>query len=229
MHEAVILAGGYGTRLRQVVADVPKPMAPIRGRPFLELQLGMLERQGFGHAVLAVGYLGHMIVSHFGDRFGTMSLSYTIEDHPLGTGGAIQTALRSCQRDRVFVLNGDTYLEFDCNAADRLWQAERCGVIIGRELPDTARYGRLSIDDGWVTGMVEKGVSGPGIVNAGCYVLARDQLSAVDRPMPFSFETDYLSRVLPTSPFRVFVTDGLFIDIGVPEEFARAQDLLAER
>ena len=125
MHEAVILAGGYGTRLRQVVSDVPKPMAPIQGRPFLELQLSMLERQVFVHVVLAVGYLGHMIVSHFGERFGTMALSYTIEDSPLGTGGAIQTALRSCQQDRVFVLNGDTYLEFDCNAADRLWQAAR--------------------------------------------------------------------------------------------------------
>ena len=229
MHEAVILAGGYGTRLRQVISDVPKPMAPIQGRPFLELQLSMLERQGFGHVVLAVGYLGHMIVSHFGERFGTMALSYTIEDSPLGTGGAIQTALRNCQQDRVFVLNGDTYLEFDCNVADRLWQADRRGVIIGRELPDTARYGRLTTHDGWVTGMVEKGVVGPGIVNAGCYVLAKDQLAGVDHPMPFSFETDYLARVLPTAPFRVLVTDGLFIDIGVPEEFARAQDLLAGR
>ena len=229
MHEAVILAGGYGTRLREVVADVPKPMAPIRGRPFLELQLRMLERRGFGHVVLAVGYLGHVIVSHFGDRFGGMSLSYTIEDSPLGTGGAIQTALRSCRHDRAFVLNGDTYLEFDCDAADRLWQSERCGVIVGRELPDTSRYGRLMTSDGWATGMVEKGVTGPGIVNAGCYILSRDQLVGVDHPMPFSFETDVLARILPTSPFRIFVTDGLFIDIGVPDDFARAQDLLAER
>lgn len=229
MHEAVILAGGYGTRLRKVVSDVPKPMAPIRGRPFLELQLRLLQRHGFGHVVLAVGHLGHVIVSHFGDRFGTMSLSYTIEDSPLGTGGAIQTALRSCSRDRVFVFNGDTYLDFDCETADRLWQADRCGVIVGRELPDAARYGSLTIKGGRVTGMAEKGVQGPGIINAGCYVLARDQLSAVDHPMPFSFETDYLARVLPTSPFRIFVTDGLFIDIGVPEDFARAQDLLAER
>lgn len=229
MHEAVILAGGYGTRLRSVVSDVPKPMAPIQGRPFLEMQLRMLDRQGFGHAVLAVGYLGHMIASHFGDHFGNVSLTYSIEDTPLGTGGAIQAALRECQRERVFVLNGDTYLELDYGAADHLWQAERCGVIIGRELLDTARYGRLTTSNGWVTGMVEKGVEGPGIVNAGCYVLSRTQLSDFVRPPPFSFETDYLARILPTSPFRLFVTGGLFIDIGVPEDFARAQDLLAGR
>jgi D-glycero-alpha-D-manno-heptose 1-phosphate guanylyltransferase len=229
MHEAVILAGGYGTRLRSVVSNVPKPMAPIQGKPFLEMQLRMLALQGFGRAVLAVGYLGHVIASHFGDHFGNMSLTYAVEQNPLGTGGAIQAALRKCQRDRVFVLNGDTYLEFDCGSADHLWQAERCGVIIGRELPDTARYGRLTTANGWVTGMVEKGVEGPGIVNAGCYVVSRSQLSDFDRPTPFSFEADYLAGILPTSPFRLFVTGGLFIDIGVPEDFARAQELLAGR
>ena len=229
MHEAVILAGGYGTRLRQVVSDVPKPMAPIGGRPFLELQLRMLERQGFEHVVLAVGYLGHMIMSHFGDRLGHLKLSYTVEDSPLGTGGAIQTALRSCRRDRVFVLNGDTYLEFECDTADSLWQSDRCGVIVGRALPDTARYGRLVTAGGWVTGMTEKGDGGPGIVNAGCYVLAREQLAAVDHSMPFSFEADYLAHILPTAPFHLCETSGLFIDIGVPEDFARAQDLLASR
>ena len=116
MHEAVILAGGYGTRLRQVVADVPKPMAPIAGRPFLEIQLEFLARQGVGHAVLAVGYLGHVIVGHFGDRFAGIELSYAVEDSPLGTGGAIQKALRLCRGDRAVVLNGDTYLDGDLAA-----------------------------------------------------------------------------------------------------------------
>lgn len=229
MHEAVILAGGYGTRLRQVVADVPKPMAPIGDRPFLEIQLAMLDRNGFRHAVLAVGYLGQMIIDHFGDRFGNLSLSYTIEDSPLGTGGAMQTALQHCRADRVFIFNGDTYLELDFDAADRLWQADRRGVIVGRAVPDTARYGRLAIADGWVTGLVEKGAAGPGVINAGCYVLNRNQLANLRVSMPFSFENDYLAAQLPASPFHLFTTDGLFIDIGVPEDFARAQDLLAQR
>ena len=229
MHEAVILAGGYGTRLRQVVADVPKPMAPIGDRPFLEIQLAMLDRKGFRHAVLAVGYLGQMIIDHFGVRFGNMALSYTIEDSPLGTGGAMQTALQHCHAERVFIFNGDTFLEFDCDAADRLWQADRRGVIVGRAVPDTARYGRLAVTDGWITGLVEKGAAGPGVINAGCYVLNRTQLADLKLSLPFSFENDYLAVHLPASPFHLFTTDGMFIDIGVPEDFARAQDLLAQR
>lgn len=229
MHEAVILAGGYGTRLRQVVADVPKPMAPIRGRPFLEIQLEMLSGKGFGHAVLAVGYLGQMIIDHFGDRFRDIELSYTVEDSPLGTGGAMQMALRRCRSDRVFILNGDTYLDLDCDAADRVWQTDHQGVIVGRAVPDTARYGRLDVADGRVNGMVEKGAGGPGVINAGCYLLNRCQLTDLDLVTPFSFETDYLARQLPISPFHLFVAAGLFIDIGVPEDFARAQDILAGR
>lgn len=229
MKEAVILAGGYGTRLRQVVADVPKPMAPIGGRPFLEIQLGMLARRGFGHAVLAVGYLGHMIVEHFGDRFGDLELSYTIETSPLGTGGAMQQALQRCRSDRAFVLNGDTYLELDFDAADRLWQTDRRGVLVARSVPDTARYGRLAVADGWVQGLIEKGTAGPGVINAGCYLLARGQLAEFAEPPPFSFEKDFLPLVLPTAPWHLFLTDGLFIDIGVPEDFARAQELLAGR
>jgi len=227
MHEAVILAGGYGTRLRQVVADVPKPMAPIGGRPFLEIQLRMLDRKGVRHAVLAVGYLGHMISDHFGDRCGNVALTYTVEQSPLGTGGAMRMALERCRGDRAFVLNGDTYLDFDFDAAARLWQTDGRGVIVGRTVPDTARFGRLAVADGRVHGMVEKGAAGPGIINAGTYVLGRDQLAHVEAPGAFSFENDYLARVLPTAPFQLFVADGLFIDIGVPEDFARAQDLLA--
>jgi D-glycero-alpha-D-manno-heptose 1-phosphate guanylyltransferase len=228
MHEAVILAGGYGNRLRQVVADVPKPMASIGGRPFLEIQLAMLERNGFGHVVLAIGHLGHMIVDHFGNRFGNLELSYTVEKSPLGTGGAMQRALQECRSDRAFVFNGDTYIEVDFVAADRLWQADHRGVIIAREVPDTSRYGRLAVADGWVIGLVEKGSAGPGLINAGCYVVGRDQMADVDVPPPFSFEM-HLARLLNVSPFHLFVTDGMFIDIGVPDDYFRAQELLAGR
>lgn len=229
MHEAVILAGGYGTRLRKVVADVPKPMAPIAGRPFLEIQLGMLRSRGFGHAVLAIGYLGHTIVEHFGDRFGDLELSYAIEDTPLGTGGAVQRALRECRSDRAFVFNGDTYLELDFEAADRLWRADHRGVLVARTVPDTARYGRLAVAAGYVHGLIEKGAAGPGVINAGCYLLNRGQLEEYAAQPPFSFENDYLARRLLTEPFHLLLTDGLFIDIGVPEDFTRAQELLAGR
>jgi len=229
MREAVVLAGGYGTRLRAVVADVPKPMAPIRGRPFLELQLALLAENGFGHVVLAVGYLGEKIVAHFGERFGDMELSYTVEDAPLGTGGAIELALGRCRGDGVFVMNGDTYLDLEYDAVHRLWQHSRRGVIVGRRVPDTTRYGRLVVEDGQVCGMSEKGASGAGVINAGCYVLNRDQVAEAGLTAPYSFEIDFLARRLPATPFDLFVTAGLFIDIGVPEDFQRAQDLLAGR
>lgn len=228
-HEAVILAGGFGTRLRQVVADVPKPMAPIRGRPFLELQLEMLAGRGFHHVVLAVGYLSDRIISHFGQRFMGLDISYSAEEAPLGTGGAIQKALELCRKSHVFVFNGDTYLDLDCNAVDGLWDDGCHGVIIGRHVPDTSRYGTLSVRDSRVVGLAEKGSAGPGIINAGCYVFGRRQLSQVSRKPPFSIEQDYLAALLPKAPFHLFVYDGLFIDIGVPEDFARAQELLLKK
>jgi D-glycero-alpha-D-manno-heptose 1-phosphate guanylyltransferase len=229
MYEAVVLAGGYGTRLRQAVSDVPKPMAPIRGRPFLEIQLSLLARNGFDHAVLAVGHLGHVIMSHFGDRYEGIELSYNVEHSPLGTGGAIAAALEKCRGEGVFVFNGDTYLDLNCDAAYQLWKKSRRGVIVGRQVPDTARYGRLMAKSGLVHGVCEKGEEGPGVINAGCYVLTRVQFVGMRRGLPFSFENDYLAHQLATAPLDLFVTTGLFIDIGVPEDFHRAQDLLPER
>ena len=198
----------------------------IRGRPFLELQLEMLAGKGVGHVVLAVGYLSDRITSHFGHRFMGMNISYSTEDSPLGTGGAIQKALERCRHDHVFIFNGDTYLDLDCNAVERLWNEACNGVIIGRHVPDTSRYGTLAVREGRVVGLMEKGSAGPGIINAGCYVLSRRQLSQVSCKPPFSIEKDYLAPHLPKAPFDLFVYDGVFIDIGIPEDFARAQDLL---
>jgi len=229
MREAVVLAGGYGTRLRELVADVPKPMAPIRGRPFLEVQLSLLAANRFDHVVLAVGYMGEKIIAHFGRQFRGVDISYTVEDVPLGTGGAIEAALRRCHGDGVFVMNGDTYLDLDYDTVHRLWHRSRRGVIVGRRVLDTARYGRLIVEDGLAWAMSEKGTGGPGIINAGCYVLNRNQMTDARLEAPFSFETDFLMRHLPIAPLDLFITDGLFIDIGVPEDFHRAQDLLAER
>lgn len=229
MFEAIILAGGLGTRLRSVVPDLPKALAPVAGRPFLEVQLRLLERRGFGRAVLAVGYLGRLVRERLGDRCGGVNLEYAWEEEPLGTGGAIRQALEACRQDRVFVFNGDTYLEFDVAAAARLGTTTGRGVIVGRQVPDASRYGGLRIENGLVTGIGEKTSGGPGIVNAGCYLLARDQFKDWAAPRSFSFEHDYLPVALPTAPFALLPTDGMFIDIGIPEDYARAQHLLADR
>ena len=229
MYEAVILAGGLGTRLRPVVADIPKPLAPIAGRPFLQIQLELLARQGVARAVLAVGHLGHLIRERLGDECGGVELVYSWEQEPLGTGGAMRQALEACRQDRVFVFNGDTYLEFDLAAAAGLAATTRRGVIVGRTVPDAARYGCLRIENGLVTGIGEKSIRGQGVVNAGCYLLARDQLAGFTAPRRFSFETEYLAATLPTTAFALCLTEGMFIDIGVPDDYARAQRLLADR
>lgn len=226
--EAIVLAGGFGTRLRQVVADVPKPMAPIAGRPFLEILLGSLARKGFARVVLSLGFMAEKISDHFGARFAGMDIAYVVEETPLGTGGAIRLALDACTQDHVFVFNGDTYLDLEVQPLEQRWQAKRHQVVVGRKVPDTSRYGRLVVDGGRITCFAEKGISGSGLINAGCYVLAKDALARFTLNQPFSIETDYLIPEVTSATVEVFVTDGIFIDIGIPEDYARAQTLLVD-
>lgn len=227
--EAIVLAGGFGTRLRQLVADVPKPMASIAGRPFLEILLNSLASKGFSRVILSVGFMAEKISSHFGSQFGGLDLVYAVEDQPLGTGGGMRLAMSHALADHVFVFNGDTFLDLEVAQAEQKWQTHKRPIIVGREVPDTARYGRLLETDGVATGFTEKGVFGWGLINAGCYVLATGQLDRFPIGQPFSFESDFLSQAVMQNEFDVFVTSGQFIDIGVPEDFLRAQTELAER
>lgn len=225
--EAIILAGGLGTRLKQVVPDLPKPMAPVAGRPFLEILLTSLARKGFRRAILSLGYMAEKVLSHFGERFAGLELIYEIEETPLGTGGALRQALSRCEAGHVFVFNGDTYLDLEAAEVEAHWQTHHTPIIVAREVPDTARYGRLHIADGRVLGFVEKGANGPGLINAGCYVLPADILDGFVPGQPFSLEADFLSKVVNTRRFDLFVTNGHFIDIGIAEDYARAQTELA--
>jgi D-glycero-alpha-D-manno-heptose 1-phosphate guanylyltransferase len=225
--EAIVLAGGFGTRLRQVVADVPKPMAPIAGRPFLEILLGSLAKKGFSRVVLSLGFMAEKISGHFGPRFAGLGLTYVVEDAPLGTGGATRLAAEACTQDHLFVFNGDTYLDLEVGLLEQQWQAKRHPIVVGRQVPDTMRYGRLVVDGDRITRFAEKGIAGPGLINAGCYVLATDALARFPLNQPFSIETDYLVPEVARGTVEVFVTEGMFIDIGIPEDYARAQMLLA--
>ena len=225
--EVIILAGGFGTRLRQVVPDLPKPMAPVGGRPFLEILLTSLACKGFRRVVLSLGYMADKVVSHFGAYFAGMELVYEIEQTPLGTGGAVRQAMMQCGADHVFVFNGDTFLDLEVPDVEAHWQAHHAPIIVGREVPDTARYGRLEKSDGRVMGFSEKGVAGPGLINAGCYVLPIEILNGFTLGQLFSLEADFLAKAVKSQRFDLFVTDGHFIDIGVPEDYARAQSELS--
>lgn len=222
--EAVILAGGKGTRLREVVADVPKPMAPIGGRPFLEILLNALASHGFRRAIISVGYMADKISGYFGSQHGDIELTYVHEEEPLGTGGGLRLALEQVISDHVFVFNGDTFLNLESALVEERWLQHGRPIIVGCEVPDTFRYGRLLEDDGIACGFTEKGTSGPGLINAGCYVLNRGQLDSFPLFEKFSFETDYLVGAVAKGEFDVFVTSGRFIDIGVPEDYHRAEE-----
>lgn len=218
-----MLAGGFGTRLRQVVADVPKPMAPIGERPFLDILLTLLAQKGFDRVILSVGFMADKISSYFGDCFAGMELVYVVEDQPLGTGGGVRLALEQATADHVFIFNGDTFLDLEVEKAEHQWITAQRPVIVARQVDDTSRYGRLLVDNGVATGFTEKGVSGSGLINAGCYILGREQLNAFSPGAVFSLETDYLTPAVEKRQFDVFVTQGLFIDIGIPDDFLRAQ------
>jgi len=226
--EAIVLAGGFGTRLKQVVPDLPKPMAPIAGRPFLEILLASLAHKGFHRTILSLGYMAEKVTSHFGGQFAGMELVYEIEQTPLGTGGAVRRALMCCKADHVFVFNGDTFLDLEAEVVEKHWRTRHAPIIVGRDVPDTGRYGRLNTANGRILAFAEKGADGPGLINAGCYVLPAGILAGFEPGRPFSLETDFLAKAVGIRRFDLFVTEGRFIDIGIPEDYARAQTELAD-
>lgn len=227
--EAIVLAGGFGTRLRQVVVNVPKPMAPIAGRPFLEIVLNGMAAKGFAKVILSVGFMAEKISDYFGPRYADMELVYSVEERPLGTGGGVRLAMGRVTADHVFVFNGDTFLDLESDLLEQQWQTRQRPIIVGREVSDTARYGRLLATNGLAMDFNEKSVTGPGLVNAGCYVLRCGQLDGFEPGVPFSLEADFLSPAVARGEFDVFVNSGMFIDIGVPEDYARAQVALSGR
>jgi len=226
--EAIILAGGFGTRLRSLVSDVPKPLAPVGGRPFLAWLLDTLARQSIRRVILATGFMGDKVVAALGTRWHGMSLEYSQEKEPLGTGGAIVQAAGRLRGDAFFVLNGDTWLELDYSAFDR--QARRLDARLGMALasvPDVSRYGAVRVEkDERVVGFVEKGHAGPGYVNAGVYRLDRTLLEDLPKVPCFSFETEFLVPLVARETIAAYTCTEAFIDIGVPDDYKRAQRVL---
>jgi D-glycero-alpha-D-manno-heptose 1-phosphate guanylyltransferase len=223
MKEAIVLAGGFGTRLRSILADKPKPMAPINGRPFLAILLEQIAKQGIQRVVLSVGYKAADIMNYFGKSFAGIEIEYEIETQPLGTGGAVRASLARCTNDPVLILNGDTFLELDMVVLDALWSRYQVPLIVAREVEDTTRYGRLRTCDERVIGFEEKTFGGPGLINAGVYVFPRSLLETFPDSSSFALESDFLAQYVHCHEFRLYVSNGYFIDIGVPEDYERAQ------
>lgn len=224
--EAIVLAGGQGTRLRSVVPDLPKPMARIGQQPFLALLLTRLARQGVTDVVLSVGYMADAITSYFGKSFEGLRIQYYEEKTPLGTGGAVRASLGLVTSDHVFVVNGDTFLNVDIQQLESQWVAERLPIIVGRPVEGGGRYGRMEIADGRVVRFGHQS-TGPGLINAGFYVLDRTTFDGATLTDPFSLEA-FLEQSIRDRQFAVHISDGYFIDIGVPEDYRRAQTELEQ-
>lgn len=222
--EAIVLAGGRGTRLQSVLPPgVPKPLAKVAGRPFLWWLLRRLDAEGFHRVVLSVGWQAQMIVATIGDTFGTVEIVYSVEDAPLGTGGAIRLALRETRAADVIVLNGDTFL--DVTYREMLDQHCSAGAqltIACASVDDTSRYGRVVVEDSRVVGFEEKGRPGPGLINGGAYAVQRNILDSAPAD-PFSFESDFLTRNIASLRPLAHIAGTQFLDIGVPVDLARAQ------
>ena len=219
-----MLAGGLGTRLREMVPDIPKPMAPVAGHPFLEYILNRLVAGGITEIIFSVGYRANAIIDHFGDAYHDVAVSYAIEAEPLGTGGAIAHALHEETNASILVLNGDTFLDIDYEEFIRWYKENPVSIaMVLRKVPDTSRFGSVLLSGERVVGFEEKGKGGPGLINAGVYIVQANVFEELGFSGKFSFETEFLQKLCAVLEPRAFITDAYFIDIGIPEDYERAQ------
>ena len=224
--EAIVLAGGFGTRLQKVVSDVPKSMAHINNRPFLEYLFDYLISQGVSKVVLSVGYKNEIISNHFKDHYKSLEVGYAVENEPLGTGGGIRLAFWKIEGQRALVMNGDSLFRADYRALMDFHLRKKADATLAlRKLTDTGRYGRVTMNrTRRITGFEEKGLSaGPGYINGGVYIIDKLFLMEPGFRGRFSLEKDCFEPYSSFSRLFGFPSDDYFLDIGIPEDYARAQ------
>jgi len=233
VNTAIILAGGRGTRLKSVLPDIPKPMAPVAGRPFLEWQMDYWIGQGINHFILSVGYRHEFIQKHFGDAYRTAIIEYVIESSALGTGGGFLLAMKALQSSSPFLLlNGDTYFEVNLTELDRFattQQADWCFSLFSAN--DSDRYMGMEIDsvDGKLIAF-ESGNERIGrLTNGGVYWVNPKQLTILDFQIgyAYSLENEVFAQFQKNNQ-RIYGLEfkGCFIDIGVPSDYTRAQTII---
>lgn len=229
MIDCVLLVGGLGKRLQSVVSGKPKPLAAVNGIPFLDLLLRQLASFAqIRKVILAVGYLKEQIIEQYQKHSYPYEIAFSLEETPLGTGGALQKALKQTTSDIVLAMNGDSFLEFEFSSFLNTHQQTRADFsLIYREVPDISRYGHLYINPqtGQILNFEEKtGRPEKGLINGGVYLLAPNLLSSLQIGTAYSLETDAFPRLLKKRVFG-YACQGLFIDIGTPDSFAQAQTL----
>lgn len=224
INEAVILAGGLGTRLKGVINDIPKPMAPVNNTPFLQYLFEYLIKQNITHVVLAVGYKYEVIKTHFGNQYKTLKLNYAIEDTPLGTGGGIANAISQIISDQCLLLNGDTFFDVNLEAlCNDHTQSDADLSLSLKEMHNFDRYGTVKFNESRIiTSFNEKTAVNQGFINGGVYVLKKSIFDPFDAGQKFSFEKDILETKVNLLKINAHICSNYFIDIGIPKDYKKA-------
>lgn len=223
--EAVILAGGLGTRLREAVPDLPKCMAPVADRPFLAYVIDYLRMQGVQRFIFSFGYRWGVIEDFLQKEYATLDYTSVIEEEPLGTGGAIQLAIQKTKTENVLIANGDTLFKINADELFSIHQSNHSECTLAlKPMQNFDRYGVVETDEtGKIISFKEKQFYQNGLINGGVYLINKKKFLSHSFPEKFSFEKDYLEKYCAEGNFYGSVQNGYFIDIGIPEDYQKAQ------
>ena len=221
----IILAGGLGTRLRSVVSDLPKCMAPVNGKPFLGYVIEYFQQQGINDFVFSLGYKNEIIIEYLTSHFAHLAVEYSIENEPLGTGGAIKKACSLIKDENVFVTNGDTLFKANVSSLQNFHQTKNADCTLAlKPMKNFNRYGVIELnEDDSIKSFNEKKHYESGLINGGLYLLNVEKILSETLPEKFSFETSYLEKFYHQHKMFGLIQDEYFIDIGIPEDYARVQ------
>lgn len=228
--DIIILAGGLGTRLKSVVNEVPKVMAPVEGKPFLEYTLEYLNKFDINNVILAVGYKYEMIQNYFKDKYKKLNIKYSIETEPLGTGGAIKKAMNYSNEEDIIVINGDIIIKINYNdfylKHKNKKENNMNNMIAVKKMKDFSRYGIVELDENnYVSNFKEKQYTKEGYINVGAYILNIDSFKNIKENV-FSIEKDYFEKIVDKNKILSYQYDDIFLDIGIPEDYNKAKDYL---
>lgn len=223
--ECIVLAGGLGTRLRGVIGEMPKCMAPVGSQPFLHWLFRYLQQEGCTRCVLSLGYRHEVVLEWLKTQTLPFEVDYVIEREPLGTGGGLVLALQQCREAHVFVVNGDTLFNASLEGLREVHSAAGAETTLAlKPMQDFERYGTVEVSaEKGIVGFKEKVACAAGLINGGIYVVERIPFLARHFGERFSFEKEYLETLVATGIFAAAIDDGYFIDIGVPTDYERAQ------
>lgn len=229
--DVIILSGGLGKRLRSIVKDIPKTMAKVNERPFLEHTLKYISQFDVQNVILAVGYKREYIKKYFKEKFLNMNIIYSEETEPLGTGGAIKKALKQTSSKNIIVMNGDIYHKVNLKELmESHLNSNRPATLTLKEMKDFDRFGVVEFDENnIITAFKEKEYTKKGYINVGVYAVKNDIFDDLPFEEKFSIENDYFNKYANQMKFNAYIYDKEFIDIGIPEDYQKCIQIFCNK